>query len=136
MARILSIDYGGKRTGLAVTDPLQIIVTALDTVPTVDLWLYLQAYLQAEEVEAIVFGRPTHNDGTTTELYSQIVGLQRKVGKAYPAIKIEEQDEAFSSSEAMDIMILSGMRKKQRRDKAVVDRISAVIILQRFLGHI
>lgn len=136
MARILSIDYGSKRTGLAVTDPLQIIATALDTVATVDLWSYVQDYLQREEVEAVVIGKPTHRDGTVTSLYDQIVGLQRKISKAFPHIKIEEQDESYSSSEALDIMIQSGMRKKQRRDKGVLDRISAVIILQRFLGHI
>lgn len=135
MARIIAIDYGTKRTGIATTDPLQIIATALDTVPTHTLWDYLTQYLGREDVDAIVLGKPTHRDGTDTPLNTAILGLSRKIAKQYPLICIHYQDEAYSSVEAAEVILASGIGKKKRRDRSLVDKISAVIILQRFLGH-
>lgn len=136
MARILGIDYGLKRTGLAATDPLQIIVSGIDTIDTKDIWDWLQAYLSEEEVEKIVFGHPTHSDGTDTHLVEHIQTLMAKIEKHAPHIHLDMQDESFSSTMAKQIILQSGTKKKKRRDKALVDKMSAVIILQRYLNHI
>jgi len=135
MPRIIGIDYGMKRTGIAITDELQIAVHPYKTVPSKDLMEILLNYLNEEEVELIVFGYPTHSDGTPTHLTKKInqicLELQKKV-----EIEIKFQDEAFTSVEAKEIMIQGGMKKKKRRDKSVVDLISSVLILQRYLKHI
>lgn len=136
MARVLAIDVGTKRCGIAVTDPLQIIASGLDTIPASALWSFIERYLDQEEVEAIVLGLPRHADGAPTTVTSQVVGLERKIKKAYPELKVHFQDEAYSSSDAVEAIMLSGAKKKKRRDKSLIDKISAVIILQRFLGHI
>jgi len=133
MARILAIDYGSKRTGLAVTDPLQIIATGLDTVATAALLDYLQAYLVREDVETVVIGEPSHADGNPTQLVPHIRGLVRQLQKMYPALNIVLQDERFTSVLAKEAILKSGAKRKQRQDKALVDKIAAVIILQEYL---
>ena len=136
MARILGIDYGIKRTGLAVTDPEQIIVNSLKTVNTQSLLLFLKSYLQEEEVEKLVFGYPTHKDGNPTYVVDEIERFKDKLKKDFPDLEFDYQNENFTSAEAMDIMIQSGLSRKQRKDKARLDKISAVLILQRYLRHI
>lgn len=136
MGRILGIDYGKKRCGIAVTDPLQIIVTGLCTVETSELNEYLDQYMSTEEVDEIVLGLPSHKDGTPTYLVKDIEKLRVKLINKYPDIHVNTTDEAFSSSEAKSIILQSGVRKKKRRDKELIDKISAVVILQRYLGHI
>ena len=133
MGRILAIDYGSKRTGLAVTDSLRIIATALETIPTNELFTYLKSYCQKETVDAFVIGMPKTLQNTD----SQIAPLVRKaIGELrviFPDKQIHEVDERFTSSMAHQAMIDGGMKKKDRRVKGNVDRISATIILQSFL---
>ena len=135
MARILGIDYGTKRIGISTTDPLQIIVTGLPTVATPDILEFLEKYIEVEEVECIVIGEPTHKDGSPTHIEHLIVGFIRKLERLFPKIKIDRQDERFTSIEAREIILRSGAKKKQRRNKGLVDEISAVLILQDYLGH-
>ncbi len=136
MSRVLAIDYGTVKVGLAVTDPLQIVANGLDTVPTKKLQEFLDAYLTAEEVSEVVFGLPHHPDGNPTKLVPIIEKLASDLTKKYPAIKIAFQDEAYTSREARDIILKSVSSRKKRRDKSLVDKISAVLILQRYLKHI
>lgn len=136
MSRVLSIDYGLKRVGLAVTDPLQIIVSGLATVEANELLEYLDDYLGKEEVEKIVIGWPQHKDGNLTYLSVPILKLIKKLNKKYPLLPILKVDEAFSSQRAKEIIFLSGAKKSKRRDKSLVDKISAVVILQQYLKHI
>ena len=133
MPRILSIDYGQKRTGLAVTDPLQIIANGLDTVATTDLKEWLFNYIATETVEEVVIGYPTHLDGTPTALVPTIEKLKETLLKQFPALTVSYVDERFTSYEAKQIILKSGARKKKRRDKGLVDKISAVLILQNYL---
>ena len=134
MARILSIDYGKKRTGIAVTDPLQIIANGLATVATCDLMTYLQAYTSKEQVERIVIGEPKKMDGTPSENLARVRQFVAKWKKC-SSIPIEYFDERFTSVLAHKAMIDSGMGKMARRDKALVDEISATIILQDYIQH-
>lgn len=134
MARILAIDFGTKRTGIAVTDPLQIIATALDTVRTHDLLDFLIKYAQKEPVEAFVVGMPHRLDGSDTNNTQHVKGFIKQLRKAFPQTPVHDHDERFTSSMAMQAMIAGGMKKSDRRDKANVDKISAVIILQSFLS--
>lgn len=136
MPRILSIDYGTKKTGIAVTDPLQIIVNGLDTVLTKDLEDFLLRYTKEEEVEEIIIGYPTHPDGNPAQLASQIDTLAERLKKKFPDIKILLHDERYTSKEAKRIISKSGLPQKKRRNKALVDKISAVLILQDYLSHI
>ncbi len=133
MARILSIDYGTKRTGLAVTDPLQIIANGLDTISTSELFPYLENYLQAEDVSTIVVGEPLYPDGNPAQIHHLVVGFVRKLKKLYPAIEVVMWDERFTSVEAKEIILQSGAKKKKRRDKGLVDKVAAVLILQDYL---
>ncbi len=135
MARILAIDYGTKKTGLAVTDPLQIIVTGLATVPTAELFNYLEKYFRDEEVEKVVFGESTNEDGSHTDLHTHVVGFSRKLKKAYPELDIDWQDEYGTSKRAKNILLHSGVPQKKRREKERVDKIAAILILQDYLGH-
>jgi len=136
MARILGIDYGKKKTGLATTDPLQIIVTALDTVMTADLEDYLMNYTATESVEKIVIGRPTHKDGNDTYLVGDIMNFRSKMSKLLPEVVFDFADEMYTSKQAKDIIFRSGVRKSKRRDKMIIDKVSAVLILQKYLRHI
>lgn len=133
MPRILAIDYGTKRTGLAVTDPLQIIATGLDTVPTSNLLPFLEEYLQNEEVETFVLGEPLYPDGNPAQIHHLVIGLKRKLEKTYPSIPVVLQDERYTSEEAKEVIRNSGVKKKKRRDKSLVDKVSAVLILQDYM---
>jgi putative Holliday junction resolvase len=133
VARILSIDYGKKRTGLAVTDPLQIIAGGLATVATSELFDYLQAYVAREPVERIVIGEPRQPNGQPSENLQRVQQFVNRWRKAVPQIPIEYYDERFTSVLAHQAMIDGGLKKKARQDKALVDEISATIILQDYL---
>ena len=136
MARILSIDYGKKRTGLAVTDPLQISAGGLVTVATSGLFDFLRDYVAKEPVERIVIGEPKQPDGTPSENMARVAEFVNRWRKAFPAIPIEFYDERFTSVLAHRAMIDGGLRKKKRQDKALVDEVSATIILQSYLESV
>ncbi len=133
MARILSIDYGRKRTGLAVTDPLQIIAGGLATVSTSELFDWLQAYVQREQVERIVIGEPRQMDGSPSENLARVQQFVNRWRKAMPTIPIEFYDERFTSVLAHQVMLDGGLKKKARQNKALVDEISATIILEDYM---
>ena len=136
MARILGIDYGSKKTGISTTDPLQIIVNGIGTVPTLGLFDFIVNYCETEDVEKIVIGRPTHKDGKDTYLVPQILAFKNRLQKKMPDMLFDFADETLSSVQARSIILQSGVRKSKRRDKSLVDKVSAVIILQRYLNHI
>lgn len=132
--RILSIDYGKKRTGLAVTDPLQIIAGGLGTVETSVLYEYIEAYIQREQVERIVIGKPMQPNGQPSENMVRVENFYNRWRKAHPEIPIEYYDERFTSVLAHRAMIDGGVKKKTRREnKGLVDEISATIILQDYM---
>ena len=133
MARILSIDYGKKRTGLAVTDPLQLIAGGLATVSTSGLFDFLQEYISREEVERIVIGEPRQPNGQPSENLARVQQFVNRWRKAVPQIPIELYDERFTSVLAHQAMLDGGLRKKARQDKALVDEISTTIILEDYL---
>lgn len=133
MARILSIDYGQKRTGLAVTDPLQIIAGGLATVSTSGLFDWLKDYLSKESVERIIIGEPRQTNGLPSENLQRVQQFVNRWRKAFPEVPIEYYDERFTSVLAHQAMIDGGLKKKARRDKALVDEISATIILEDYL---
>ncbi len=133
MARIICIDYGGKRTGIAVTDPLQIIATGLTTIATKDFIPFLKNYFQQEQVEKIIIGMPTNwNDSDThaTPLVKRAIELLKK---NFPTIPVETVDERYTSKMAKDAMLEMGLKKMQRRDKKLVDEIAATIMLQEYM---
>lgn len=133
MARILSIDYGRKRAGLAVTDPGQIIATRLTTIPTHTIWEYLSKYFQKEEVETVVVGYPLQMNNEASESVRYINPFLKKFQVQFPEINLEIFDERFTSKMAFQTMIDGGLKKQRRQDKALVDGISATIILQNYL---
>lgn len=133
MGRILSIDYGKKRTGLAVTDPLRIIASALTTVETKELEKYLADYFATNDVDIIVLGKPSQMNGEPSETMRYIEPLAGRLRHAYPDKKVVLYDERFTSVLAHRAMLESGIGKMARRDKALVDRISATIILQSYM---
>jgi len=133
LARILSIDYGRKRTGLAVTDPLQLIAGGLATVATHELFEWLTAYTQKETVERIVIGEPRQPNGQPSENLERVMQFVNRWRKAMPTIPIELYDERFTSVLAHQVMLDGGLKKKARQDKALVDEISATIILEDYL---
>ena len=133
MARVLSIDYGRKRTGIAVTDPLQIIAGGLATVSTSELFDWLQQYVSREEVERIVIGEPRQPNGQPSENLQRVQQFVNRWRKAHPELPIDYYDERFTSVLAHQAMLDGGLRKKARQDKALVDEISATIILEDYL---
>lgn len=133
--RILSVDYGKKRTGIAVTDPLQIIAGGLTTVETKELLKFLVDYTTREEVETIVVGLPTQPNGQPSENQERVRSFTGELKKALPNVNVEFYDERFTSVLAHRAMLDSGIGKKRRQDKALVDEISATIILQNYLEH-
>lgn len=133
MARILSIDYGKKRTGIAVTDPLQIIANGLATVSTSELFNYLKDYLSREQVERIIIGRPLQTNGQPSENLQRVEQFVNRWRKEMPDVPVEYVDERFTSVLAHQAMIDGGLRKKARQDKALVDKISATIMLEDYL---
>ena len=133
MARIVSIDYGKKRTGLAVTDPLQLIAGGLATVSTSTLFEFLSDYVQKEQVERIVIGEPRQPNGQPSENLARVQQFVNRWRKAMPQIPIEYFDERFTSVLAHQAMLAGGLKKKARQDKALVDEISATIILEDYM---
>ena len=135
MARILAIDYGGKRTGLAVTDPLQIIATGLCTVETPKLMAYLKNYIAQEQVELFIVGMPVNWDDSATHATPLVEKFKKELNKNFPSIPVKEVDERYTSKMASQAMIEMGMKKKQRQNKAMVDEIAATIMLQEYLNR-
>lgn len=133
MARILAIDYGTKRTGIAVTDPLQIIANGLDTLPTEQVFDFLKKYIAEEPVETIVVGEPMYPDGNPAQIAPQVQAFVKQLRELFPTLKVLMQDERFTSEDAKKIILQSGAKKKKRQDKGLVDKISAVLILQEYL---
>ncbi|MGI9527935.1 MAG: Holliday junction resolvase RuvX [Weeksellaceae bacterium] len=133
MSKILAIDYGKVRTGLAETDPYQIIASALDTVLTKDLHTYLNKYLQSEDVRDIVVGLPMRAHGVPGEIETDIQKLITFLNKNYPDITIHREDESYTSIRASEAIFAAGTKKKKRRDKSLIDRVSATLILQQFM---
>lgn len=133
MARILAIDYGGKRTGLAVTDPLQIIATGLSTIDSKELIPYLKKYFLTEAVELIIIGLPKNWDESDTHGTPLVEAAIKKLQKEFPQIPLKTVDERYTSKMAKDAMLQMGMKKKDRRIKGNVDIIAATIILQEYL---
>lgn len=136
MGRIIAIDYGRKRTGLAVTDPLRIIANVLETVDTKQLEKYLADYFSKNDVDIIVLGKPSQMNGEPSETMRYIEPLAGRLRHAYPEKKVVLYDERFTSVMAHRTMLESGIGKMARRDKALVDRISATIILQSYMDSI
>ncbi|MDB5200259.1 MAG: Holliday junction resolvase YqgF [Chitinophagaceae bacterium] len=136
MARILCIDYGGKRTGIAVTDPLQIIATGLTTVDSHELISFLKKYFSQEEVELIVIGEPKNLDDSDTHATPLVKETIKKLQKEFPLIPIKTVDERFTSKMAKQAMIDMGMKKKDRQNKRTVDEIAATMMLQEYLQSI
>jgi putative Holliday junction resolvase len=132
MPKIVAIDWGSKRTGIAVTDDLQIIASGLTTVRTHDLFVFLKDYLAKNDVEAFVLGEPKRLDGTDTHSSGPVRGMFKKLGTTF-GLPIHMIDERFTSKMAFQTMIDSGLKKKQRQNKELVDEISATIILQSYL---
>lgn len=135
MSRILCIDYGGKRTGLAATDPLQIIATSLGMVETKNLLDYLKKYLSAEPVERVLIGYPLNTDGTPTHATPLVEGFIRRFKKEFPALPIEQVDERYSSKWASQAIAGMGLKKKERERKGIIDEVSAVMLLQEWLQN-
>jgi putative holliday junction resolvase len=133
MGRIVAIDYGQKRVGLAVTDEQQIIATSLATVPAHDILLFLKDYLGKNEVECFVVGEPRQMDYTPSESAKYIDPFVIRLKKEFPGIPVERADERFTSSIALQTIRSAGLKKKDRRDKSLVDSVSATLILQSYL---
>lgn len=133
MARILAIDYGLKRTGIAVTDPLKIIATGLTTIPSATLINFLKDYFSKEEVELVIVGEPKNWDDTDTHATPLVNTVVKKMMKEFREMRIIRVDERFTSKMASQAMIDMGMKKMQRRNKALVDEIAATIMLQEYL---
>ena len=133
MPRILAIDYGTKRVGLAVTDPEQMIATGLDTVHSKDVITFLKNYISKEVVESFVVGEPKQMNAADSQIKDQIDRFIRSLKKSFPGIPIERYDERFTSMMATKALLMSGVKKKDRRNKELVDMTSAIIILQSYM---
>jgi len=136
MARILALDFGTKRTGVAVTDELQLIASGLTTVETKDLMQFLKDYFRKENVELVVVGEPKQKDGSASQSEVYIQSFLEEFVKQFPQMPLKREEERFTSKMAFQTMIDSGLKKKQRQNKALVDEISATIILQNYLYNI
>lgn len=136
MPRILAIDYGMKRTGLAVTDPLQIIASGLTTVETPQLFNFLKSYFLKETVERILIGEPKNLDDSDTHITASVQKVIERLKKEFPSIPVTTVDERYTSKMASRAMIDMGMKKKQRQNKALVDEIAATIMLQEYLNTV
>ncbi len=133
MARILAIDYGGRRTGIAVTDPFQIIATGLTTVESKQLLPFLKDYFSKEQVELIIIGEPKNWDDTDTHATPLVEKCIKDLEKNFPGMPIRRVDERYTSKMAKDAMLEMGLKKAQRRNKALVDEIAATIMLQEYM---
>ena len=136
MGQIMGIDYGKKRVGIAVTDDMQIIASGLETVENAKLFDFLKRYYQANKVDAVVVGLPTNLQGNASEIEKDILAFIRVFEREFPAIPVHRMDERFTSKLASLYISQSGMSKKKREDKALIDKISATIILQNYLQQI
>ena len=135
MPRIIAIDYGTKRTGLAVTDPLRLIASGLTTVKTSELVPFLKDYFEREAVDLVLLGQPKRHDGSFSEVEQEIAAFALKLAEIFPNLEIKRMDERFTSKLAFQAMIDGGLSKKQRRNKALIDQVSATIILQEYLEY-
>lgn len=135
MSRIMAVDYGTKRVGIAVTDESRIIATGLATVPSHEIFSFLTGYLSREKVDVIVVGEPRQMNNKPSEALKFVIPFVNKLKKQFPDIEIDMMDERFTSKMAFQTMIASGLRKKDRQNKGLVDRISATIILQSYLEY-
>ena len=135
MPRILAFDYGTKRTGIAVTDPLQLIAAPLETVPTDGVEAWLKTYTFTEEIERFVVGEPLHADGNPAQIHDKVIEFCQFLEREYPHIPITLQDERYSSERAKQVILQSGVRKKKRRDKSLVDKVAAVLILEDYMNE-
>jgi putative Holliday junction resolvase len=134
MARVLAIDYGLKRTGIAVTDPLQIIASALTTIESVRIFTFLEDYLKKEPVELFLIGDPRNLDDSPTDLAADVQRIISILKRKFPLIPVKAIDERYSSVMASRAMLAMGMKKKQRREKGIVDQIAATMMLQEWLS--
>jgi putative holliday junction resolvase len=135
MGRIMAIDYGGKRTGIAVTDPLQIIATGLMTIETPKLMVFLKTYIPAESVELVLVGMPTNWDDSDTHNTANVRRFIEAFKKAHPATPIQEVDERYTSKMASHAISQMGLKKKRREQKGLIDEVAATIILQEYLQN-
>ena len=135
MGRILAIDYGKKRVGIAVTDPFQMIATRLTTVATHEIWIFLKDYFAKEQVEKVIVGYPMQMNNQPSEAVIYINLFLKKFQKDYPDMPLEQVDERFTSKMAFQTMIDAGLKRKDRQNKETIDGISATIILQSYLEH-
>lgn len=133
MGRIIAVDYGTVRVGIAVTDPGQIIATGLDTVPEKKVFTFLTDYIKKEDVESIVVGDPRHMDNTPAQSAGAVMAFIEKLKQAFPTLPVYTIDERLTSRMAFQAMIDGGMKKKDRRNKGMIDKVSATIILQSFM---
>lgn len=133
MARILAIDYGLRRVGIAVTDPMQIIAQPLETVDTSKIWDYLEKYLKAEQVETIVLGFPRNMDGSYTDATIPVQEFEAKLKERFPAVGLTRVDERLTSRMAKQTLLDAGYKKKDRSNKKLVDTVAAALILQTYL---
>ena len=133
MPRLLAIDYGSKRSGIAVTDPLKIIATALETVASHELTAYLKKYTEKEPVEAFIIGMPKRLDNSPSENAARVTAFIKTLEKQFPDIPVHTHDERFTSSMALSAMIAGGSKKSDRREKGNIDKVSATIILQSYM---
>jgi len=136
MGRILALDYGSKRTGIAITDEMKMIASGLTTVSTSELMDFLRKYIALEKVELILVGEPKQKDGTQSSIEEAIQKFLKKFSNIFPDLEVKRVDERYTSKMAFQTMIDSGLKKKQRRNKALVDEISATIILQEYLYNL
>lgn len=135
MSQIIAIDYGAKRTGVAATDDLQLIASGLTTLNTAELIPFLEKYISENKVEGFVVGQPKRMHGALSDIEEEIVVFLGKLKKSFPNIEIHRIDERLTSKMAFDTMLKSGISKKKRQNKALVDKISATLILQDFLNY-
>lgn len=135
MARIVAIDFGGKRTGVAATDELQIIASAIDTIDTSKLLDFFDKYLSTENVSDLVIGLPLRFSGELNDIETEIQKFILKFSEKFPTIKIHRENEMFTSKMASQALFDGGLKKKKRQEKGLIDKVSAVIILQSFLSH-
>ncbi len=135
MPRIISIDYGLKRTGIAVTDPLKIIASALTTIESARIFTFLEEYIKKEAVELILIGDPRNLDGTATDLTNDVQRIIGLLKKRFPVIPVKTMDERYSSTMASRAMVQMGMKKKSRREKGAIDQIAATMMLQEYLSN-
>lgn len=136
MGRILALDYGSKRTGIAITDEMKLIASGLTTVATSELMDFLKKYIASEKVELVLVGEPKQKDGTHSSIEEEIKRFLKKFSNIFSDLEVKRVDERYTSKMAFQSMIDSGLKKKQRKNKALIDEISATIILQEYLYNL